>query len=578
MFEKIIFAILIFFQFNNSLYAQSKPIAVDLYGIDQIKNDSIALAALEKIDAQRITNAFTRLEINRRMITRANSLQKFDKALAWGFESVVLANQNNLDSLEALFNKLLGSSNYYMDRKKAAIPYFEKAIAIAHPNNFWELEASCYNNIGGTLADLSKHELAEPNLLKAIAIMEEHGDENKALLSYRVLARLYDESGKSEKAEALYLELIEKGKANKDTVFLCDNLMFYSDILSERGDVKAAVLMSAEALAFMRHHNNPSKLLAALGIHSTNLSLAGQHAEAYKLAIEATYLMRVVFANNLEEAISEVEVRYKTAQVIHEKKLAEANAKTQQQVYLFSFLGILILIASGGYFWNQRKNTRQKALRLAELAEIEKIRFKEMLEAEEKERLRIAQELHDGLGQLLSAARLNVASLEDSIAAEDLPDWTRSLKIIDEACTEVRNISHNMMPSTLVRLGLIPTIRELIYNINSSKGLKINFTTNTEDSFGQSLDITIYRVVQEILNNMLKHAQATEIDIIIEKNESNLKIVIKDNGVGFDTQNISNSKGMGWKNIFSRVGMLGGTVRVESELGKGIVVFVDLKI
>jgi len=201
-----------------------------------------------------------------------------------------------------------------------------------------------------------------------------------------------------------------------------------------------------------------------------------------------------------------------------------------------------------------------------------------VIEAEEKERSRIAQELHDGLGQLLSTARLNVAGLEDAVNKEDQPSLERSLKIIDEACVEVRNISHNMMPSALIRLGLIPAINELVNNVNSAKGIKINFTTNVNVSLGKSMDITIYRVVQEILNNMIKHAKANLISMSIEKNNTDLTITMKDNGIGFDTEELKKSEGMGWKNIFSRVSMLDGSIKLESELQKGTEVYINLKL
>ncbi len=117
--------------------------------------------------------------------------------------------------------------------------------------------------------------------------------------------------------------------------------------------------------------------------------------------------MRKVFTGNLEEQVSDAEVKYKTAKIVQEKEIAEIKAKKQSQIYLAVFGGILILVVFGMYAWIQRRNHRQKTMHLAELAMLEKIRFKEVIEAEEKERSRIARELHDGLGQLLSTARLD---------------------------------------------------------------------------------------------------------------------------------------------------------------------------
>lgn len=544
--------------------------------IDDIANDSIAFEALKIALQNKNLTIKQQLNIKFRIVSRAYFLQKYTVAIDIANESAPIASKNGLDSLEAVFYKFIGITNYLMDRKKDAIPYYEKALKIAHENNLWELEASCYNNIGGAFTDLQEYKKAEPFLLKAISIMTDNGQENSplALRSYRVLARLFQVSGREDKAEPLYLSLIEKGKAMKDTTFICNNLIFYSELLAKRGEIEKAVEMSSQVLVFRRKQKSLHDLSSALQIHSLNLVKAGRYKEAYELAEEETYLMRKIFAKDLEKEISEVEVKYKTAQLKQEKELAELKAKKQQQIYLFSFMGLFIIAGSGIYLRNQRKNAKH----LAQLSEIEKLRFKDVIEAEEKERSRIAQELHDGLGQLLSTARLNVAILEDLVSGEDKEGVERSLKIIDDACVEVRSISHNMMPSALIRLGLIPAVNELVNNVNSAKGIKIDFTSNVVASLGKSLDITIYRVVQEILNNMIRHAKANHIEMSIEKIGDNLKISMKDNGIGFDTEELKNSKGIGWKNIFSRISMLDGIIKLESEPQKGTEVYINLKL
>lgn len=572
---RTIYVLISFCLFSSPLRSQN-DLNEQLKKIEAITNDSIALNTLQSLAQKNKSNLEAQLNINAKIIIRANLLQKFTLAMSLGNENLLLAIKNGLDSLEATFYKLIGVTNYYMDQKRAAIPYFEKALEISMKNNYWELEASCHNNIGGALADVQEYTLSEPHLFKSIAIMTEHGQGNSpvTLRTIRVLARVYSQNNKLEKAEALYLSLIEKSKINNDTALLCDNLLYYAELLGNRGEVEKAVVMSGEALAFRRKRNNLHELLGALEMHSLNLTKVGRFKEGTDMMQEANYLMRTTFKKDLEKEIGEMEVKYKTAQIKQEKELTELKAKKQRQIYLFSFIVIFVLGASGFYVWIQRK----KAKHLRDLAEIEKSRFKDVIEAEEKERSRIAQELHDGLGQLLSSARLNVAGLEDAVSMEDKASLDRSLKIIDEACVEVRSISHNMMPSALIRLGLIPAISEVVNNVNSAKAIKIDFTSNVNSSLGKSLDITIYRVVQEILNNMIKHSKADHIKISIEKNNDDLAIKMTDNGIGFNTEEIENSKGIGWKNIFSRVSMLDGDIKLESELQKGTIVFINLKL
>lgn len=581
MYKRAVFTFVVFIAFNSILYSQKKLSPQEqIRNIDALQDDTAALEALKLLRQNSALDIKTKLTVSQRLVALANGLQKYALATEVANEGITLAAKNKLDSLEAVFIKYIGITNYLMDRRRAAVPYFEKAQEIAFKHGFWELEASCYNNMGGALTDVQEYVRAEPYLLKSIEIMKAHerGDAATTLRTYRVLARMYGESGHPEKAEPIYLTLIEKSKANKDTALLCDNLLYYSEILQRRGEINKALAMTEQVVAYRRKQKSLHDLHSALNMHSQNLLLAGRTKEAYALMEEVTYLMRKIFAKDLEKEISEVEVKYKTAQIKREKEMEALEAKKQKQVYLFCFAGILLVVGFGLYAWNQKKAARQKALHLAELAEAEKTRFRDVMETEEKERARIAQELHDGLGQLLSTARLHVAGLEDSVSTEDKPGVERSLKIIDDACVEVRSISHNMMPNALIRLGLIPAITEVVNNVNAARGIKIDFTNNIDTSLGRSLDITIYRVVQEILNNMIRHAKASHISMSIERNKDNLEIRMEDNGIGFDTDSLKESKGMGWKNIFSRVSMLDGNIKLESEPEKGTVVHINLKL
>lgn len=577
---KAFVSVLLFLLLNIPFLNAQLAILQHLNATDTIQNDSVAILQLNQLIKENSSDVITILEINRKLISRNDHFHKFDRSISIANESVNLAKKNGLDSLEGLFNKLLGITYYSMDRKRAAVPYFEKCLAIAKENNFWELEANCNNNIGGCYTDVQEYILAEPFLLRSISIMEEHGKGNDAaaLSTQRVLARMYGESGKPDKAEPLYLSLINKAKVLKDTSLLSYSLLFYSEILTKRGETKKAIEMSGEALSYLRQENDNQGLLAGITMHGMNLSASGDFKEAFQLIQESNDLMRKTFATNLEQAVSEAEVRYKTARIQQEKEIVEINAKKQKQLYLFGFLLILIVLGAGTYVLIQRRSNKQKTKHLEELAEIDKTRFKEVIEAEEKERSRIARELHDGLGQLLSTARLHVAGLEDSVAEEDKASLDISLKTIDTACIEVRNVSHNLMPHALIRLGLIPAIRELVATVNAAKSIQIDFVSAIEGSLGTSLDITIYRVVQEVLNNMLKHSKASQIHLSIEKNASDLTIIILDNGIGFDTEELKNTKGIGWKNIFSRISMLNGDIRLESQLQKGTKVFINLKL
>jgi signal transduction histidine kinase len=205
---------------------------------------------------------------------------------------------------------------------------------------------------------------------------------------------------------------------------------------------------------------------------------------------------------------------------------------------------------------------------------LERDRFIAVIEAQELERKRIAGDLHDSVGQMLSLSKLHLSEIIDSseaISDENSQMLVRSAQIIDEACQEVRNISHNLMPGPLIRLGLTSAVKELVRKINTSKKVHAVFSSNLNDErLNEKVEISVYRIIQEVLGNILKHSGASEIKIDLDKNDNELLILsIKDNGIGIEKEKITTSTGIGWKNIYSRLSIINGTMDVDSVRNQG---------
>ncbi|MGB0176955.1 MAG: sensor histidine kinase [Owenweeksia sp.] len=270
--------------------------------------------------------------------------------------------------------------------------------------------------------------------------------------------------------------------------------------------------------------------------------------------------------------VKDLEVAYRTEK--KEKENAELYAVTAEQqlalnaarnrnILLGSVAGVFLLVGVFGY---RNVKLRQMAEKAAAEEELQKIRFQSVIETEDRERRRIAQDLHDGLGQILATAKLNVASLEgDQKTGEEEELVARSMGLLDQSITELRAISHAMMPEVLRHKGLQPALRELAENINLSLQVQLVLEADEqifeEDKTRQS---SLYRVIQEVINNMLKHSGASEIHLNLKKNTTGIDLKISDNGKGFDTAGIENGKGLGWSNIFSRIRIMNGTVEVRS--------------
>ncbi|WP_423127764.1 sensor histidine kinase [Gaoshiqia sp. Z1-71] len=212
----------------------------------------------------------------------------------------------------------------------------------------------------------------------------------------------------------------------------------------------------------------------------------------------------------------------------------------------------------------------------------EKMFLNTIIQTEEKERKRFAKDLHDGLGPLLSTVKMSVSSLaqlEHDKASDEIVRNTEM--VINEAIKSLKEISDNLSPHVLDNFGLLRALRSFSNKINATKAIRIKLDSNLGDErFDTNVEVVLYRVVCELINNTIKHARAKKIEISLIKVEKNLTIVYKDNGKGFNPNKLLSqtaNEGMGFSNIFSRINSLKGEINVESGPGMGTIVVIKVK-
>ncbi len=286
-----------------------------------------------------------------------------------------------------------------------------------------------------------------------------------------------------------------------------------------------------------------------------------------------------VFHTDKEEIIADMETKYETEKKEQQLKVLNAERELQQaQIEQFRILVIAIsiiavLTMAAIILFNSRKRYQLKASLAEEREQLQKTRFKAVIDAEEKERKRIARELHDGLGQLLSTARITVSALDN----DENPKVKNSMKVIDMAVKEVRSISHNMMPNALVKVGLKEALQDMMRKVDESGNINGVFDCKTELRLDESQSISLYRIAQELVNNALKYSEANEIRMTLSDNDHQLEMVLEDDGKGFNTSKIQDSTGIGWSNIQARVDLLGGELQIDSVEGQGTKVSISLQ-
>jgi len=273
-----------------------------------------------------------------------------------------------------------------------------------------------------------------------------------------------------------------------------------------------------------------------------------------------------------------------------EKELLLQNQKRKRNQNIALGLGGLLLFGTVIFVLLQR-NTRKKQYIAEQQKEIEMNKAERLLKeqelstidamiaGQEKERQRLASDLHDSVGATLAAAKLQFEHLnknkDQASKYSELYDKTGSL--LEDAYTEVRNMAHIKSSGVIAKQGLLPAIKRLAYNASVNTKLQIDVQDfGLEERLENTIEISVFRIIQELVTNIIKHADATEATISITQHESSLNIIVEDNGKGFSTLKIRKKEGMGLSSIERRVEHIEGTMEIDSMPGKGSSILLDI--
>ncbi|WP_316734978.1 sensor histidine kinase [Pedobacter aquatilis] len=319
----------------------------------------------------------------------------------------------------------------------------------------------------------------------------------------------------------------------------------------------------------------------------------GNYSEAYKWLKRNSLLRDSLSESKLKADINALEIRYKNAE--NEKKIANLNSEKKQNALIIknnktttlflisaSFLLLTIVILLLFYYRGVKKLAQQRNInyqqKVSDLQRKQQLEIsKAMLNAEEKERNRVAQDLHDGLGGMLSGLKINLSNWakHQNMETHDA-ELQRIVKQLDGSVTELRHIARNMMPQTLLKFGLEIALKDLAESVMSND-LHVDYQAiNISKLIAVEEQIIIYRIVQEILTNILKHAKATEVVLQCSENLNHFYITVEDNGIGFNTNDYK--KGLGIENIKNRVAYLNGNFEISAEPNNGTTINIEIPI
>jgi len=380
-------------------------------------------------------------------------------------------------------------------------------------------------------------------------------------------------------------ERLLRQDASASLVRRSDFYSLFGTSLVRNGQTAVAAPYLQKALALARQGHMPQEAADALEGLADVAAARGEPAAAFRYERARSVLEDSLHAEKAARQTTELHVRYEAVEREARNQVQAAQLRTQEQTIrrrttlLVAGTAVALLLAGLAYALYNRQQLRQRLQQQQERQQLERQRAAAVLEAEEAERRRIGADLHDSLGQLLTAARLNLHVLAEELT-QGPPEQAQALLaqatgIIDESCRELRGISHNLLPTALLRSGLSTAVRDFLDKVPHQSGLRMELEVfGLDDRLDATLEAVLFRVIQELVQNIIKHARATDVTLQLVQSPLDLTVVVEDNGVGFDPA--ATSTGMGLRNVQTRVAYLGGQVHFDAVPGRGTTVSLDV--
>ncbi|WP_299124667.1 ATP-binding protein [uncultured Tenacibaculum sp.] len=447
----------------------------------------------------------------------------------------------------------IGSLYHKLKKKDSANTYYKKVIEIPSFNNeVNSVKARVFNNLSGLFLEKNMFDSAKVYVQKSITIHKSQNQKIDEAAALGNLANIYLLEKNYSAAKETYfkgLDLIEKDNSSKSIKFKED--LYYN--------LAFALYMLKDYTAY--DYQEKSYLIKD--------DLRDQEI---RRTIEQIY------------ARSKLDIeKEKTAFAEEQRKLLEA--KDSKTTLLFGALSLLIIVISGVVVYNYKLRQRNLQLKLSESdllqqQSIEKLKsdaqikiLNATIDGKETERKQIAETLHDNVSALLSSANMHLSATKKQFNGDTPQEIEKTRQIILEASQKVRDLSHNLISSILLKFGLEYALKDVVKKYSNSE-LAFEVKANNISRYNQEFEIKIFNVIQELINNIIKHSNANNAEIILKAENNQLTILVKDDGVGFATSSSSINDGIGLNQIEARIKMMNGKLAIDSEPDKGTEVFI----
>jgi signal transduction histidine kinase len=501
------------------------------------------------------------------------------------FEAIRLLEATEHKDLLAHAYNALGIVFYNQDNFPKGFTYFDKALGVARAIKDTAESVQSLYGMSNCRAAMKQFPEALAYSNEALALARQGKDEYLLMLAYTSLSELYNKWGKGREAIQHASAILQHAAALGHVHYQLISYMNMAEGYGLAGQPAQQVAWLNEALKIGTANG------IVLQLDDIYKGLSEGYAKLQQPAAAFDYYKKyIVYRDSAtneknKKHVAELEIRYRAAE--REKALAAKQLQVVQkdlqlqrsrQYTLYSIAATIValLMAALIYleFRNKRKIQERQLNAMKQQQEIKLLQA--LMQGEEKERGRIAKDLHDGVAGMLAAAKMHLSTAgqqHEAVLACD--GFKQGLHLLSEASYEVRKTSHNLMPEVLSTHGLDIALRRYCQSISNGSALVVQY-----DSWGdikrlpKSLELSVYRVVQELLNNIIKHSGASTALVQLSQNEAVLSITVEDNGVGFDRA-ATGHEGMGLSSLKERVESMNGIFEVDTQPGEGVSVYLE---
>lgn len=501
--------------------------------------------------------------------------EKFDSAIYYHLKTIRIQEENKLHGklLISYINiAMIYQQIKLLDKQKE---YLDKSIKLAKQLNEKSGLFLSYLQASQYYTEAKDYPAAKKHIDSARNYFYEPIDFSRKYTFYLLTALSFQNLKLNDSATVYYERAYELAKSNQSKWNMIEPLLQLGNIKAKQKFYMQAETYLKEGINYAESLQARTQLKDGLQYLSELYTATGRYKEAMEVYQTHIRHKDTLLNEKQRKYILELEEKYEAGKKDVQLQLQEAKIRQQRNQNYALVAGaaaLLIVLLLSLRTYRQKQKLQQQ--RINELETEQKLMATEaVLKGEEQERTRLAKDLHDGLGGMLSGIKYSLNTMKGNLimTPDNAQAFERSIDMLDNSIKEMRRVAHNMMPEVLLRYGLDAALKDYTTEINNSGITHVVYQSMGEENkqLSQTSLLALYRVVQELISNAIKHAAASEVLVQLFWENGKLVVNVEDNGKGFDAALLEQTEGMGWKNIRSRIELLRGTIDIHSAPGKG---------